>query len=178
MDDIRILTITRGRATTVSTRPFRAEAQLGRFVVRHARALLGLTVLATEYPIDRNGGGRIDALALDRNLTPVILEFKQAACGTALCQGLVYLDWLERHRDAFTALVARRLGNQVASRVNWGRPRLLCVAGEISSREEAVARQIGRVVEVIQVHRFPRGLVLMQHGTHHPAGKDGNHGGA
>jgi len=178
MDDIRILTINEGRTTTVPTRPFRAEAQLGRFVVRHARLLLGLTVLATEYPIDRNGGGRIGALALDREHTPVILEFKQAACGTTLCQGLVYLDWLERHRDDFVALVARRRGNQVASRVSWGRPRLLCVAGEINSREEAVARQLGRVVELVQLHRFPHGVVLMQHGTHHPAGKDGDHGGA
>lgn len=168
MDDIRIMTITRGRARTVPARPFRSEEQLGRFVVRHARALLGLTVLATEYPIDRNGGGRIDALAIDRERTPVILEFKQAACGTALCQGLVYLDWLERHRDAFTALVERRLGKSVASRVSWCRPRLLCVAGEISSREEAVARQVGRVVELIQVHRLPHGLVLMQRGAKHP----------
>jgi RecB family endonuclease NucS len=141
---------------------FRSEVELRRFVVRHAPTLIGMTVLASEYPIVTNGGGRIDALGLDARDGPIVVEFKRTATGVTICQGLYYLDWLEQHRDVFTALVANQMGTRAASRISWNAARLMCVAEEIGHREEAVARQVGRNVELLQVRRYAGGFLIVQ----------------
>ena len=170
MNAIQVFAIARSQAHLVRPRHFRSEAGLRRFIVRLAPRLLDLTVLATEYPISTNGEGRIDAIGLDRARNPVIIEFKRAACGTAICQALHYLDWLVRHRDHFSTLVKKKLGASVASSILWNHPRLICLAEEIGEREEAVARQVGQPVELLQVQRLPRGLVLIQRSVRQPSG--------
>ena len=92
-----------------------------------------------EYEIDRNGGGRIDAKGIGSRSAPVVIEFKRTASGLTICQGLSYLDWLDRHLDVFAALVPRQLGDRIASRIAWTSARLLCIAEEIGAPEEAVA---------------------------------------
>jgi hypothetical protein len=135
---------------------------LRRFVVRHAQNLLRLSVVASEHPIHTNGDARIDALAIDRARRPVIIEFKRVATGTAICQTLFYLDWLTSHRDHFSALVMNHLGAAAARRIDWSAPRIVCIAEAIGEREEAVARQVGKPVELIVLRRLPGGLVLLQ----------------
>ncbi len=75
---------------------------------------------------------------------------------------MYYLDWLVRHRDVFACLVMDQLGTSMARRIDWSAPRLLCIAEEVSEREEAVARQIGRQVELLALRRLPGGLLLLQ----------------
>lgn len=162
MDEIRSFIVSRHRGRHTSHCKFRSEAHFRRFVVRHAQLLLDVNVIASEYPINFNGGGRIDALGIDSTGNPVVIEFKRSANGTATCQGLCYLDWLERHRDIFSVLVLERLGQRVAARIRWVSPRIICLAEEIGEREEAVARQIGRAVDLLQLRRLPGGLILVQ----------------
>jgi hypothetical protein len=157
MDDVRVFADSGGQC--VGNRTFRSESELRRFAIRNAGPL-GLTVLASENPISTNGGGRIDAIAIDRAGVPAVVEFKHAVSGTAICQGLYYVDWLESHRDLFAVMVLERLGEKAATKIAWGSPRLLCVAEETGDREEVVARQIGRAVELVQVRRHAGGLVV------------------
>jgi hypothetical protein len=162
VDDVRVLSLNLGRTTGAALRPFRSEAQLRRFVVRHARALLNITILAVEYPIHTDGDARIDALALDAAHRPVIIEFKHVATGSAICQGLYYLDWLTSHRATFAEIVSDRFGTGTAHRLDWSAPRLLCIAEAIGEREEAVGRQVGGNVELIALRRIAGGIVLLQ----------------
>lgn len=166
MDDFRIFADSGERP--VGMRPFRSESELRRFAIRHADQLLGLSVMASEYPISTNGGGRIDALGIDRAGVPAVVEFKHAASGTAICQGLYYVDWLESHRELFAVMVLKRLGEKAATKIAWGSPRLLCVAEDIGEREEAVARQIGRAVELVQLRRFAGGIAIVQRPPQRP----------
>ena len=162
MDDVRLFTLAGARPHSVAHRRYASEADLRRYVVRYAEPLLGVTVLVSEFSISTDGGGRIDAIGVDARHCPVITEFKLTASGTAICQGLFYLDWLLTHRDVFTRLVLERLGTSQAMKIDWTAPRLLCIAETIGEREEAVARQIGRPVELLQVRRLPGGSVLIQ----------------
>jgi len=162
MDELHVFSTAGVGSRTARQRPFRTEAELRRFVVQHAHRLIDVRVLTWEYEIDRNGGGRIDALGIDSRSAPVIIEFKRTATGLTICQGLYYLDWLDRHRDVFAALVLRQLGDRIASRIAWRSARLLCIAEEIGPREEAVARQIGRTVELMQLRQYSRGVVTIQ----------------
>jgi hypothetical protein len=162
MDDLRAFTITGDKHRPMSGHPFRSETELRRFVIGHARTLIGVRVLASEYSIATNGGGRIDALGIDVAESPVVLEFKRMATGLTICQGLAYLDWLEHHRDVFATLVGNQVGTRTASRISWHACRLICIAEEIGQREEAVARQIGRSVELLQIRRYRGGFVALQ----------------
>lgn len=162
MDDVRLFSLTASSHRSIAQRRFGSEVALRRYVVRHAGSLLGVTVLPTQYAIITNGGGRIDAIGIDGDLHPVIAEFKVSTSGIAICQALYYLDWLLSNREVFTMVVLERLGAAQAMKIDWTAPRLLCVAETIGEREEAVARQIGRPIELLQVRRLPRGSVLIQ----------------
>jgi hypothetical protein len=162
MDDLRAFTIAGGKKRPASGRHFRSETELRRFVVRHAHTLIGVRVLASEFSIAANGGGLIDAVGIDVTEAPVVLEFKRIATGLTICQGLFYLDWLEHHRDVFTAHVGNQLGTRTASRIAWNAARLICIAEKIGQREEAVARHVGRSVELLQIRRYTGGLVTLQ----------------
>jgi hypothetical protein len=101
-------------------------------------------------------------VGIDVTEAPVILEFKRIATGLTICQGLFYLDWLEHHRDVFTTLVGNHMEMRTASRITWNAARLICIAEAIGHREEAVARQVGRSVELLQIRRYRGGLVTLQ----------------
>jgi hypothetical protein len=169
MDELQVFTISGARGRSGQKQPFRTEAELRRFVVQHAMRLLGVRIVASEFLIDRNGGGRIDAIGIDAKLAPVVIEFKRTAAGLTICQALYYLDWLDQHRDIFAALALRRLGRRSPSNIAWEAARLLCIAEVIGPREEAVARQIGRAVELLQLRKYSRGVVTIQKVPLNPA---------
>ena len=106
--------------------------------------------------------GRSDALAVDERLRPAVVGFKREATGSTIGQVLVYLDWLVAHRDAVPLHVARKLGMAQADRLEWGAPRLVCVAEGFGPREEAVARQLTGLVELVRIVRDPRGRFAVQ----------------
>jgi hypothetical protein len=175
MDELQVFSISGAWGRSGQPQPFRTEAELRRFVVQHAMRLLGVRIVASEFLVDRNGGGRIDAIGIDAKCAPVVIEFKRTASGLTICQALYYLDWLDRHREVFSALVLRRRGKSVPSHIAWEAARLLCIAEVIGSREEAVARQIGRAVELLQVQRYSRGVVTIQRARSSTEGASRNH---
>lgn len=105
-------------------------------------ALLGVRFLATEYPT--SFGGRIDTLGIDKDNSPVIIEYKKTQSESIINQGLSYLKWLLDHKEAFEKLVDEKiLGGfmkanpkidkigeipEEMSRVDWSSPRVICVA--------------------------------------------------
>jgi hypothetical protein len=162
MDELHFLSLTSSRARDVPVRPFATEAEFGQFIIRHAEAIAGVAVIAAEHRITSKSGGRIDAIGVDADNCPVILEFKKEAAGGAIGQGLYYLDLLVAHREIFTLIALEKLGQTRVERLHWSRARLLCIAQEISEREEAVARQIGEKVELLRVQRFANNLIAVQ----------------
>lgn len=149
-------------ATPLKPRRFATEADLRRFAERRLEAGLGLTLVASEVPVDDWAAGRIDALAVDDRLHPVVVGFKREAAGGTIGQALAYVDWVLAHRDAVALHVARRLGLEKTDRLDWSAPRLVCVAEAFGPCEEAVARQLGNRVELVRVVRFGRGLFAVQ----------------
>src|SRR5215218_3930292 len=154
MDELQVFSIAGAKGHGRRSCPFRTETELQRFVIHHAERLVAIRILAREHVIHTNGGGRIDAVGTDGRSTPVVVEFKRNASGLTICQGLHYLDWLDQHLEVFAEIVMRRFGDRKASKIRWNSARLVCIAEEIGAREEAVARQIGRQVELLQLRRY------------------------
>src|SRR5215216_4149349 len=84
-------------AGPLKPRPFASEADLRRFAERRLEPALGLRLITTEVPVDGWTTGRIDALAVDERLHPVVVEFKREATGSTIGQVLLYVDWLLAH---------------------------------------------------------------------------------
>jgi len=85
--------------------------------------LLNITFLAHEY--STSFGGRIDTLGIDKNGSPVIIEYKKTQTVNVINQGLSYLRWLLDHKSDFEILCRN---NNVNIDIDWDSPRVLCIA--------------------------------------------------
>ena len=124
--------------------------------------LLGIRFLASEHSTGPVHGGRIDTLGLDEDDCPVILEFKRAVNENVINQGLFYLDWLLDHRKEFQWLVMEKLGADIAGKVDWSAPRLICIAGDFTRYDQHAVKQIARNIELIRYRRFDSGLLMLE----------------
>lgn len=77
------------------------EADVQGLIEAHMEVMLGMRFLASEYSTGPVHGGRIDALGLDENGAPVIVEYTRATDAGVIHQGLYYLAWLMDHRAEF-----------------------------------------------------------------------------
>jgi len=125
---------------------FSNEAELQSLVEQNLDFLLGVRLIATEYPIPN---GRIDSLGLDEDGIPVIIEYKWKKDLSAIIQGLFYLDWVMQNRRPFESIVRDKLGKDVD--VNWSKqPRLLIIAQDFDVKELAAINQMGPSIELIK----------------------------
>jgi predicted transport protein len=130
----------------VSRREFANEAELHSLVEANLQDLLGINLIASEYPIPN---GRIDTLGLDENGSPVIIEYKWKKELSAVVQGLFYLDWVLKNRRPFESIVRDKLGKDVE--VDWSsQPRLIIVAQDFDVKELAAINQMGPSIELIK----------------------------
>jgi len=126
---------------------------------KNLEALLGVRFLASEYVT--TNGGRIDTLGIDENGCPVIIEYKRDRSENVINQGLFYLDWLVDHRGDFELLVLRRYGQEAAEEVEWGAPRLICVAADFTKYDVHAVKQMARNIELIRYRKFGDDLLLL-----------------
>ena len=122
--------------------------------------LLGVRFLASEYSTTH--GGRMDTLGVDENGYPVIIEYKRDRSENVINQGLFYLDWLMDHRGDFELLVRNRYGKEAADKIEWGAPRLICIAADFTKYDEHAVKQMGRNIELIRYRKFGGDLLLLE----------------
>ena len=122
--------------------------------------LLGVRFLASEYSTTH--GGRMDTLGVDENGYPVIIEYKRDRSENVINQGLFYLDWLMDHRGDFELLVGDRYGKEAADQIEWGAPRLICIAADFNKYDEHAVKQMGRNIELVRYKKFGNDLLLLE----------------
>lgn len=123
-------------------------------------AFLGVRFVASEF--STTNGGRMDSLGIDENGSPVIIEYKRASNENIINQGLFYLDWLMDHRRDFEWLVMERYGADLAKVVDWGTPRLICIAGDFTKYDAHAVNQMNRNIELVRYRRFGEELLLFE----------------
>ena len=105
-------------------------------------------------------GERIAELA--SQISAATYELLGALNENVINQGLFYLDWLMDHRAEFELLVMRKVGKEVADGIDWGGPRLVCIAGDFTKYDEHAVQQMNRNIELIRHRRFGDGLLLLE----------------
>ncbi len=140
------------------------EVELQRRVEAGMEAMLGIRLVASEYPTGPWHRGRIDSLGLDENGTPVIIEFKKGNDSGLVSQAVSYLTWLKSSRHEFEALVRAKLGAEVAESIDWRAPRALCIAAGYSHHDRVAVGDLGRSwrIELVRYRVFDGGLLSLQ----------------
>ncbi|MER5202182.1 DUF5655 domain-containing protein [Streptomyces sp. NPDC002825] len=154
MSGLKLFHTTKSGVTEVMPRLAEVEADVQGLVEAHMETLLCVTFLASEYVIDCVEGGRIDALGIDENGAPVVVEFKRGTAAGVVNQGLYYVAWLMAHKDAFRNLVRGRLGASAASQILWSSPRLICVAGDFTRYDAHAVREHRRSIDLVRYRYF------------------------
>lgn len=162
MSDIKLFKISGSSVTEQESQSVAVEKELQTLLEKHLEVFLGVTFLATEYSTGKKHGGRIDTLGIDENGCPVIIEYKRRSDENVINQGLFYLDWLMDHQAQFKLLVMERLGKEVAQKIDWTGPRLLCIALDFTKYDEHAVQQINRNIELLRYRRYGNELFILE----------------
>ena len=162
MSEINLFRLVDSCATKLHGHQSDLERPLQKLIEANLETMLGIRFLASEYSTGRLHAGRIDTLGLDENNCPVILEYKRAAHENVINQGLFYLNWLMDHQADFKFLVLEKFGKDVAEAIDWGAPRLVCIAADFNRYDDHAVQQIGRNIELIRYRKFSEELLLLE----------------
>jgi predicted transport protein len=162
VSDLKLFRTVGGSVTEIDGQSVALEKSLQTLIEKHLETFFGIRFLASEYSTGKKHGGRIDTLGLDENNYPVIIEYKRTLNENVINQGLFYLDWLMDHQAEFRWLVMERYGKEAANVVEWGSPRLLCIAGDFTRYDVHAVQQINRNVELVRYRRFGDDLLLLE----------------
>jgi predicted transport protein len=161
MGDLKLFRIKNGVKELAGT-SVAIEKSIQTLIENNMETFFGIKFLASEYSTGKNHGGRIDSLGIDENYCPVILEYKRALNENVINQGLFYLDWLMDHKAEFKLLVMEKLGKDIADKIEWSMPRLLCIAGDFTKFDEYAVKQINRNIELIRYKKYEDDLILFE----------------
>jgi len=162
MGDIRIFSIKGSIIAEIEGTSIAVEKSLQILIDKNMETLLGVRFLASEYSTGKTHAGRIDSLGIDENDCPVIIEYKRTLNENVINQGLYYLDWLLDHKAEFHNLVRKKYTEKVADNIEWGNPRLLCIAGDFTKYDIHAVAQIQRNIELIRYQRYGQELLLLE----------------
>lgn len=162
MSDIKLFRLKDLSAAEIPGSAEVLEKSLQNLIERNLEPLLGIQFLASEHSTGPKHKGRIDSLGIDENSSPVIIEYKRAANANVINQGLFYLDWLLDHKADFQILVTEKLGADAGKNIDWGAPRLLCIAGRFTRYDEHAVQQMNRNIELIRYRRFGEELLMLE----------------
>lgn len=162
MSDIKLFRLQCGKAAEVKGYASDLEKPLQSLIEANLEPLLGVRFLATEYSTGKTHAGRIDTLGLDENSSPVLLEYKRSLNENVINQGLYYLDWLMDHKAEFWKLCVERFGKDVADKVDWSGPRLVCIAADFTKYDEHAVQQINRNIDLLRYRKFGDDMLLLE----------------
>ena len=126
------------------------------------RTLIGVEYLASDYSTGERHSRRIDTLGIDVAGRPVVVEYKRYRDENVIGQGLNHVAWLEDHQAAFRELVREKLGVARLTGVDFGTPRLLCVASEFPRQDQIAAENSRRRVELLRCRRYADAYVAVE----------------
>ncbi|WP_311696091.1 DUF5655 domain-containing protein [Streptomyces gibsoniae] len=88
------------------------------------------------------------------------VEYKRSRDQNVISQGLSYLWWLHDHHHEFESLAREKLGDQAAGEIDWGAPRIVCVAGAFTHHDTVAVEMIGHRIDLVTYRVFEDVLTL------------------
>ena len=124
---------------------------------KNLQTILNVDFLATEY--STSFGGRIDTLGIDKNGSPVIIEYKRNQNDNVINQGLSYLRWLLDHKADFDILCRN---NKIKIDIDWNSPRVICVAESYNKFDLDTVEILPLKIELLRYRIYEDGILLVE----------------
>mgnify|MGYP001574456682 CR=1 FL=1 len=119
--------------------------------------ILNVDFLATEY--STSFGGRIDTLGIDKNGSPVIIEYKRNQNDNVINQGLSYLRWLLDHKADFEILCRN---NKIGVDIDWTSPRVICVAESYNKFDLDTVEILPIKIELLRYRIYEDNILMVE----------------
>ncbi|MEK6757593.1 MAG: DUF5655 domain-containing protein [Nanoarchaeota archaeon] len=119
--------------------------------------ILNVDFLATEY--STRFGGRIDTLGIDKNGSPVIIEYKRNQNDNVINQGLSYLRWLLDHKADFEILCRNK---KIELDIDWASPRVICVAESYNKFDLDTVEILPIKIELLKYRIYEDNLLMVE----------------
>lgn len=136
------------------------EKELQNIIEKNMEQFFGVRFLKSEYAIT---SGRMDSIGIDENYSPVIFEYKRSTNENVINQGLFYLDWLLDHKADFKLLVIEKLGMDIAEKIDWSVPCVICVANDFTRYDIHAVNQMQRNIKLVKYKKYQNDLILFEH---------------
>ncbi|MEN6443080.1 MAG: DUF5655 domain-containing protein [Methanoregula sp.] len=162
MGEIRLYKSSGKSVTELKGSSISVEKTLQSFIESHLNEILGVRFLKSEHSTGKVHGGRIDTLGIDRKGNPVIIEYKRSMNQIIVIQSLSYLSWLDDHHADFELLVLKKFGKEVADKIRWENPRLLCIAADFLKFDIQSLPRIHSQIELIKYKNYPPDIFLLE----------------
>ena len=122
--------------------------------------ILNVDFLASEY--STSFGGRIDTLGIDKNGSPVIIEYKRNQNDNVINQGLSYLRWLLDHKADFEILCRNK---NINIEIDWSSPRVICVAESYNKFDLDTVEILPIKIELLKYRIYDNNILLVDSET-------------
>ncbi|GMX57878.1 MAG: DUF5655 domain-containing protein [Candidatus Yanofskyibacterium parasiticum] len=155
-----LFNISENQAKKIKTVQAGREKDIQTIFEQNLETLLNVYFLETEYPT--GFGGRIDSLGIDKDGSPVIIEYKKTQSESIINQGLSYLRWLLDHKESFEKLVSTKLKDEVNCPINWDSPRVICVAENYNKFDLDTADFLPVKIELLAYTLYENGILQVK----------------
>jgi len=151
---------TNGAVKELTSSSVLLERELQTLIERNMFTFFGVRFLKSEYAIT---GGRMDSIGIDENNCPVIFEYKRTTNENVINQGLFYLHWLLDHKADFQLLVMNTLGKDVADKIDWSAPCVICVAHRFNKYDIHAVDHMQVNIKLVEYRKYNNGMLLFKH---------------
>ena len=141
----------------LSTLDLEKEKNIQTLFEQNLLTILNVDFLATEY--STSFGGRIDTLGIDKNGSPVIIEYKRNQNDNVINQGLSYLRWLLDHKADFEILCRNK---KIEVEIDWTSPRVICVAESYNKFDLDTVEILPIKIELLRYRIYEDDILLVE----------------
>ncbi len=144
----------------LSTIDLEKERNIQRLFENNLLTILNVDFLASEC--STSFGGRIDTLGIDKNGSPVIVEYKRNQNDNIINQGLSYLKWLLDHKADFEMLCRNK---NISLEIDWTSPRVICVAESYNKFDLDTVEILPIKIELLRYRIYENDILLVESET-------------
>jgi len=147
------------KAIKISPKQGLIEKDIQTLLETNLEEILDIHFLASEYTT--SFGGRIDSLGIDKNGSPVILEYKKTQNDNIINQALSYLRWLLDHKAEFEKLLSvnNKLQNKDVGFIEWDSPRVICIAQSFNKFDLDTVAVLPINIELIKFRLYENNII-------------------
>lgn len=138
------------------------EEEIQKLIITHLYELFQINPIKEFHKI--TGHGEIDALGLDDDFRPVIIEFKKRNEKNVISQVLDYAHWLEHYNDEFGQLASKETPNlfkkddlgevKSPSDIDFNNYRIVIIAQDFTTRQIHAAETARPNIELVDYTVF------------------------